>query len=242
MTKQLFDAIRAVKGAALTQADVDLINSALGVTKAVTPVERFDRQAFLSRYINTKAAAITDADIQAAAQRLNVPVSHIKMVRKVESGGKSFDDKGRPVILPEPHIFYRRTNGKHGTTNYSYPNWGAKPYPTSYDGRWTQLADMAEKDEAAALESASWGLFQIMGFHWQALGYASAQDFAKRMATSEADHLDSVVRFIEKNGLAPALRRCKAGDPDSCRDFAKSYNGAGYEKNAYHRKMAEALK
>lgn len=210
---------------------------ALGMTETVT----LDRAEFLSRYVNKNAPAITDADIQAAADRLSVPVSHIKMVRKVESGGKSFDDKGRPVILPEPHIFYRRTSGKYGITNYSYPKWGAKPYPTSYDGRWTQLADMAEKDEAAALESASWGLFQIMGFHWQSLGYASVQDFAARMAKSEGEHLEAVVRFIEKNGLAPALRRCKAGDPDSCRDFAKAYNGGGYEKNAYHRKMAEAL-
>ena len=62
------------------------------------------------------------------------------------------------------------------------------------------------------------------------------------MAKSEGEHLEAVVRFIEKNGLAPALRRCKAGVPDSCRDFAKAYNGAGYEKNAYHRKMAEALR
>lgn len=215
------------------------IASALGMTKAVT---QFDRGEFLARYVNTNAPAITDADMQAAAARLSVPVSHIKMVRAVESGGKSFDDKGRPVILPEPHIFYRRTGGKFGVTAYSYPKWGDRSYPKSYDGRWTQLADMAEKDEAAALESASWGLFQIMGFHWQALGYVSVKDFAARMAKSEADHLDSVVRFIEKNGLAPAIRRCRAGDPDSCRDFAKAYNGAGYEKNAYHRKMADALR
>lgn len=214
------------------------IASALGMTETVT----HDRQEFLSRYVNTNAAAITNADIQAAADRLSVPVSHILMVRKVESGGKSFDDKGRPVILPEPHIFYRRTNGKYGVTSYSYPKWGDRPYPTSYDGRWTQLADMADNDETAALESVSWGLFQIMGFHWQALGYESVQDFAAQMAASEAGHLDSVVRFIEKNGLAPALRRCKAGDPESCRDFAKAYNGAGYEKNSYHRKMAEALR
>lgn len=241
MSRIIFETVRPwLDAKGFTPDRIAALDAAIAgkVTKAVT----LDRAEFLSRYVNTKAAAITEADIQAAAQRLDVLVSHIKMVRKVESGGKSFDDKGRPVILPEPHIFYRRTNGKYGTTNYSYPKWGWKPYPTSYDGRWTQLADMAERDEAAALESASWGLFQIMGFHWQALGYASVQDFAKRMAASEADHLDSVVRFIEKNGLAPALRRCKAGNPDSCRDFAKAYNGSGYEKNSYHRKMAEALK
>lgn len=211
------------------------ISKALGMTRA------FDRQAFLTRYINTKASAISDEDIVAAAARLSVPAGHIRMVRTVESGGRSFDSKGRPIILFEPHIFHRRTNGRYSPSPFSYARWGEKPYPSDQDGRWTQMADAAEHDETAALESASWGLFQIMGFHWQALGYGAVQDFAARMAASEAEHLGVVVRFIEKNGLAPALRRCKAGDPDSCRDFAKGYNGAGYEANNYHVKMAKAL-
>lgn len=201
----------------------------------------FNRAAFLARYINTKAPAITDAHITEAAKRLNVPPGHVRMVRAVESNGRSFDGKGRPVILFEPHIFHRRTGGKFSTTAYSYANWGRHPYPASADARWDLMADAAEKDEAAALESASWGLFQVMGFHWQVLGYASAQDFATRMTASEAEHLEALVRYIEVNGLAPALRRCKAGDPDSCRDFARGYNGSGYAANDYHRKMAKAL-
>lgn len=201
----------------------------------------FDRPAFLTRYINKAAPATTDAQVVDAATRLSVSPAHVRMVRAVESGGRSFDDGGRPVILFEPHVFYRRTQGRFGVTAFSYPQWGQKPYPTSFDGRWTQMADAAEKDEQAALESASWGLFQIMGFHWQDLAYDSVRDFTERMAASEAEHLEAVVRFIEKNGLAPALRRCKAGDADSCRDFAKGYNGAGYEKNQYHVKLAGAL-
>lgn len=204
--------------------------------------QSFDRAAFLSRYVNKNAAAITPAHIDEAAKRLNVTPAHIRMVRTVESGGRSFDDKGRPVILFEPHIFHRRTGGKYSPSAFSYANWKDRPYPKDYDGRWTQMADAAGKDETAALESASWGLFQIMGFHWEDLGYSSVIDFTERMAQSEAEHLEAVVRFIEKNGLAPALRRCKAGDPDSCRDFAKGYNGQQYEKNAYHVKMAGALK
>ena len=202
----------------------------------------FDRQAFLARYVNKAAPAIGAQDMAAAAARLDVSAKHIEMVRKVESGGRSFDYAGRPVILFEPHIFHRRTSGRFSPSSFSYARWGAKPYPKGFDGRWAQMADAAARDEQAALESASWGLFQIMGFHWQALGYASAQDFAAQMAASEAGHLEAVVRFIEKNGLAPALRRCRAGDPDSCREFAKRYNGSGYEKNRYHEKMAEALR
>ena len=176
-----------------------------------------------------------------AADRLGVSVKHIEMVRKVESGGTSFDNSGRPIILPEPHIFYRQTGGRFGHTAFSYPKWGQKPYPKSYDARWQVLADMAERDTEAALESASWGLWQVMGFHWKALDYDSALDFARRMAASETEHLEALVRYIEANGLSDELRACRAGSPDSCRAFAKGYNGAGYAKNRYHEKMAEAL-
>lgn len=200
------------------------------------------RKPFTRRYANTNAPAITDADIEAAAEALDVTPAHIRMVRSVESGGRSFDNRGRPVILFEPHIFHRRTGGKWSPSDYSYAKWRTKPYPGTFDGRWDQMARAAEKDEAAALESASWGLFQIMGFHWKSLGYASAQDFAESMAKSEGAHLDAVVTFIRANGLAGKLKACRAGNPDSCRDFARGYNGAGYEKNRYHIKMAEALK
>lgn len=193
------------------------------------------------RYTNTKAPAITEADIQAAADKLGVTPAHIRMVRAVESGGKSFDDAGRPVILFEPHVFHKRTGGEWSPSSFSYAAWGARPYPKGYDGRWAQMGEAAAHNEAAALESASWGLFQIMGYHWRALGYASVQDFAKAMTKSEGAHLDALVRFIVANGLVGALRKCRAGDAESCRDFAAGYNGSGYVRNSYHIKLARAL-
>lgn len=197
---------------------------------------------FELQYVNTAAAAITDADIAKAAAELDVTPAHIRMVRTVESGGKSFDDRGRPVILFEPHIFHKRTAGKWSPSDFSYAAWRTKPYPKGYDARWAQMGQAAAHDEAAALESASWGLFQIMGYHWRALGYASPQGMVKAMTASEAGHLDAMVRFIRVNGLTGALRKCKAGDAESCRDFARGYNGGGYARNGYHTKLAGALK
>ncbi|WP_426770837.1 N-acetylmuramidase domain-containing protein, partial [Pseudomonas aeruginosa] len=40
-----------------------------------------------------------------------------------------------------------------------------------------RLDKAVKMDRDCALQSASWGLFQIMGFHWEALGYASVQAF-----------------------------------------------------------------
>jgi hypothetical protein len=195
----------------------------------------------VGRYANLKAPALVLADKIAAAEKLGVSVKHINMLLKVESGGKSFDDKGRPVILFEPHIFHRRTKGKWSPSNFSYSKWGARPYPKSFDARWAQLGEAALRNPVAALESASWGLFQVMGFHWKALGYESAQAFAAAMTRGEPEQLDAMVRYIVANGLKNALQACKAGNPDSCRAFARGYNGAGFEKNDYHSRMARAL-
>lgn len=198
--------------------------------------------AFDAPFTNRRALALTAADKIRAAEHLGVTVGHINMLLKVESSGRSFDNKGRPIILFEPHIFHRRTGGKWSPSSFSYAKWRTKPYPKTADARWAQMEAAAEKDRSAALESASWGLFQVMGFHWQALGYADAFDFAAAMTTGEPAQLDAMVRFIVANRLKSALQACRAGDPDSCRAFARGYNGAGFEKNRYHIKLAEALK
>ena len=206
------------------------------------PAQSFDRAAFLARYVNHDAPAIDDGDRALAASRLGVTYKHIRAIEKVESNGVSFDNSGRPIILPEPHIFFRLTAGRFGTTPFSYAKWGARPYPGSYDARWSLLADMAERDEASALQSASWGLFQVMGFHYAACGYATPQAFAAGMVADEAHHLAAMVEFILSEHLDDELRACRAGDPDSCAAFCRGYNGAGFRKNNYHVKLASALR
>ena len=201
----------------------------------------FDREEFLSRYINRNAPAISNEDITLAAKRLGVPAGHIHALRKVESNGVSFDNSGRPIILPEPHIFYRETGGRFGITPFSYPKWGTRSYPKSYDARWQMLADMAELDEAAALRSASIGLFQVMGFNYAAAGYSSVHKMWEGMTADEDDHLEAMVSFILAEGLDDELRACRAGDPASCVPFVSRYNGPGYKKNNYHVKFAKAL-
>lgn len=202
----------------------------------------FDRAEFLSRYVNKDAPAIDMGDRLKAARRLGCTVKHILALETVESGGKSFDDKGRPIILPEPHIFYRETGGRFGEKHFSYPKWGARPYPHSYDMRWEMLADMAECDEAAALRSASIGMFQIMGFNYAACGYKTVHDMWAGMTADEDDHLEAMVEFVLTEGLDDELRDCRASDPASCVPFVSRYNGPGYKKNDYHTKFARALR
>lgn len=57
---------------------------------------------------------ITQADYDAAAKRLDVPVNVIRAFAKVESNGSGFFADGRPAILFERHVFYRLLKAKRG--------------------------------------------------------------------------------------------------------------------------------
>ena len=91
-------------------------------------------------------------------------------------------------------------------------------------------------DRAAALQSASWGMFQIMGFNYQACGYSSVESFVEDMFKSESEHLSAFVGFIKKNKLAAALKS------KNWATFAAAYNGPGYAENHYDTKMEKAYK
>lgn len=104
-------------------------------------------------------------DYQQAADLLGVELATIKAVAEVESKGSGFLKSGEPVILFEGHIFHRLTNGKYSTpenADISYPKWTTKYYNKNQHKR---LQKAVELDRNAALQSASWGKFQIMGFN-----------------------------------------------------------------------------
>lgn len=188
---------------------------------------------------------LTEQDFLNAANRLNCEVAAIKAVAEVESGPYgAFLDSGEPVILFERHIFHRLTKGKHSTPENrniswktpSQKNMGAINAYGPPSAQHERLQKAVALDRSAALQSASWGKFQILGANYDALGYDNLQDFINRMYRSEADHLDSFVRFVEANGLAGALRT------KDWRTFARKYNGPTYAKHNYHGRMAAAYK
>jgi hypothetical protein len=81
----------------------------------------------------------------------------------------------------------------------------------------------------------SWGQYQIMGYHWERLSYASVLVFVAAMMDSEAAQLDAFVRFIAADAaLHKALMARKWAD------FARIYNGPEYKDNAYDIKLARA--
>ncbi len=88
----------------------------------------------------------------------------------------------------------------------------------------------------AAIQSASWGRFQIMGFNFKLAGYSTAELFVEGMFKSENAQLAAFVAFIGKSGLAEHIR------DKNWASFARGYNGSQYQKNQYDLKLEKAYR
>jgi hypothetical protein len=177
--------------------------------------------------------SITAAALQRAADRLGVAVACVRAVVAVESRGEGFLGDGRPKILFERHKFSKFTGGKFDATHGDISSSAAGGYRGG-ELEYQRLYRALQLDGEAAVRSASWGAFQIMGFNWEACGEKSLYGFLLAMHDSEDAQLALFVEFVLSQGLAPALRK---------RDwamFARGYNGADYARNQYDKKLAAA--
>lgn len=178
------------------------------------------------------ARPMSDDAIAAAAATLGCEIAAIQAVIDVESRGGFLPD-GRPRILFERHYFSRLTANAHDDSapDVSCPDWGGyKGGATEYE-RLQQALGLAPE---AALRSASWGAFQIMGDNFRAAGFDDVKSFCDAMCDSEDRQLEAFVAFVQAMGLADELRR---------RDwtaFARAYNGPNYARNRYDAKLQAA--
>ena len=182
---------------------------------------------------------LRQADIDAAAETLGVQVAALMAVNEVESRGEGFL-AGNPVVLFERHVMHARLAeaGKDADALAArYPDL-VNPKRGGYKGgtqEWYRLSLARQIDQDIANESASWGAFQIMGYHWHALGYDNIGDFVAAMSRDEAAQLDAFVRFIlADDALHKALKGRKWAD------FAKGYNGPAYKANLYDARLQRA--
>ncbi len=185
-------------------------------------------------------SGLTEADFQQAATTLNVPLAIVQAVAEVESQGQGFLPDGRPVILFERHIFYKRLK-QYGLDiaqlTQDCPHI-VNVSPGGYQGgvmEYERLAMAQQIHETAAYEAASWGIFQIMGLHWQALGYASIDGFVQCMQRSAREQLMAFIRYLKHQ---PTL--IHALQTQQWALFARGYNGIDYARHAYDLKLAQA--
>lgn len=192
---------------------------------------------------------LVESDFLNASVALGVPVAVVKAFAEVESSGSGFLPDGHPVVLFERHVMYKRVKDLLGLAQADAL---AKQYPDIINpksggyGKTSEQPGRMEKasqliNRTCALESASWGLFQVMGYHWKRLGYDSLQAFINQMYASEAAQLEAFVRFIK--GDAGLLKALKAKNWAS---VASIYNGPAYDAppgraNDYDTKLEAAF-
>lgn len=188
---------------------------------------------------------LTDTDFTIGAQLLDCEPAALKAVQKVETGGRGgFLSAGKPAILFEGHVFWNQLK-QRGID----PNKYAAANPTIVYLKWTKahykggIAEYARLEQArrinvdAANASASWGMFQIMGYHYALCGYRSVSDFVSVMQQSERSQLLVFCRFVRKSaGMLAALQT------KNWATFARLYNGSGYAANQYDTKLLAAYR
>lgn len=191
---------------------------------------------------DTPSWALKESDLFNAAVRLGVELTAIKAVSEVESAGDGFLSEGKPKILYERHIMRRvcMQDGLHLLVDLVE---GQRPdlinkQRGGYRGgahEWTRLKLAKQLNYDNALQACSWGRYQIMGFHWKSLGYASIKEFRDVMCRDEAGQLDAFVRFIEADkDLHQALKT------KDWVTFARIYNGPAYAEHQYDVRLAAA--
>ena len=171
-------------------------------------------------------------DLDAVLDLIDIDEAALWAVLAVETSGSGFLPDRRPKILFERHYFHLLTDGAYDS---DYPAISArKPggYGPAGTHQFDRLAEAIALDESAALQSASWGLGQIMGTHFEKLEYASPQEMVERFVQSEGDQLQGIAKFLIAEGLDKALR------DKNWSALAKGYNGPNYAVNQYDTKLA----
>lgn len=182
---------------------------------------------------------LTDSDFVAGGQQVNLEPGLIHAVCDVEAPQGGFDENGLPRILFEGHQFSRLTNHVYDQSHptISYPQWTKRFYSSTNTGEHARLQEASALNRDAALQSASWGKFQIMGFNYQTCGFLDIQSFINAMYKDEGAHLAAFLGFVSKDrggAMIPALREHRWAD------FARMYNGPGYAANKYDIKLGVA--
>ena len=236
------DALKASQGGQGSDVIRARVNQYLSRARALVEAEQRKQQLVVQATCDG-GVTLTEADFQRASTGLGngISVNIIKAFAAVESGGRSgFGPAYMPVIAFEGHIFRKYTQQKYDKTHpllsYPYlvkagPQW--RTNNKDQTKAWQTMAAAFELDPEAALMSASWGMFQVMGFNFAACGYGTVFEFAAAMKLNAGQQLMAFVGFCRKK---PAL--VKAMKNKDYIGMAGNYNGKDF--GDYDRRIQRA--
>lgn len=181
-----------------------------------------------------KGFPLTSLAVKEGIADLGIQAAAFWAVMTVETRGFGFLSDRRPKILFERHVFSKRTGRKFDKSHpdISKPTQGG--YGVGGANQYARLARAMSLDRTAALESASWGLGQVMGYNHKQAGHGSVQALVDDCVKGEDEQMMAMVRFIASNNLAKYLiAKNWAG-------FAYRYNGEDFKKNKYDVNLEKA--
>ena len=197
----------------------------------------FDRVAIEIESIDSML--LKDDFITQKALENDLSPAAVKAVIKVESRGRGFDRKKNLVILFEGHIFWKElvkigldpSSMVEGNEDIIYKKPDYKYYNRP---QYPRLEKAEAIDEVAALNSASYGMFQVMGFNHKLAGFEDVLTMVNSLSESEKNQLEAFISFLRNTACYEDL---KAKDWAS---FARHYNGSMYARNQYDVKLEKA--
>lgn len=207
----------------------------------VTGTYTLDTEAFIDAYIDSRY--LTDAYVEHKALENGLPPDMVFAILSNESRGYGFLSNSRTKILYERHIFYRYYSRKVGQAKANalrdkrpdLCNNKTGGYLTSLR-EWDRLDAAMQIDPEVALQSASMGIAQVMGFNWHVCQTSSVYEFLGYMMRSEYGQFDMFLAYV---------LNCDKRMPKAMRDrnytlVAEIYNGPNHAINNYAPKLKNA--
>jgi len=191
-----------------------------------------------------------------AAEKHGIQPALMRAVNRQEARMGAFGDDGKATIAIERHQFSRRTHGEFdkrypsiSNPKFRWPKRGEDhPYNWTQEQRWGSVVFMASLNYEAAIQSVSWGAFQIMGFNYKICGFDNEAEFVEAMHVSGRKQFQIWLTFIKnfdcleplQNGdlLAFAIRY---NTGRNWRD-PNVYGNPGYDAKKYASSLATHFK
>jgi hypothetical protein len=176
---------------------------------------------------------ITNTQLNELAVQNGYEYRVLKSIIQVESTQRGFNwNTGKIIIQFEPAWFKRQ-----------YKDWAVETRYTTWQSNrvgdqvteWEAFNSAFAVDAEAAMKSTSIGMMQLMGFHYEAIGFKKVGelwDFAKE---SEYNQVLLAIKWIKTvRPLDVAIRN------KDWKDIAYYYNGANYRTYQYDTRLMVA--
>jgi hypothetical protein len=206
-----------------------------------------------SRLNYPSPSLFSEEQYKTMATQLDVEVAAIKAIVMQECSGIPFENNGLPKIRYERHRFYALLQLRHQLQEAAaiklahqkgekkkvtpfknpYPQFPDLCFPTpggyGSDGlhQYEKLTQAAELDFDVAIQSCSWGGFQILADVYASCGCATSFEFANKFISGSDGQMMIFVLFM-KNVKPAGVKALRARNWEG---VASAYNGSYWKKS-----------